>query len=363
LLPHYGEISEDATAGTERHAGVDLAAQYGRDAALQATSPEQATAIDDATEVLRDRFGVEWAPALMLSEASCALDVVDGEVRRLGWNREYAKAHPRTEIAGTWDLLIRRLEGEPPVLVDWKGPHSEVTHPERNLQLRALAVMASRLLGEPIIEIAIIRLPGGWTERATMLPADIEAAELELREIHRAALQPDAPLVQGAHCRYCPAYAGCPAKILLVRAMSGSPAAVVRTGGELTLSEAAEALRMWKIAREVLGRIGQELHTFATRTPIPCGEGVWGPVVGTRQAIDGATALRVLEEVYGRDVAEAACERRTSQAAIERAVKPVAQARGEKGAPAVRAVIEKIAAAGGISRKTITTFDIMPREK
>ncbi len=363
-LPAYGNIDAYSEGGTGRHAVLDVAATKGPVEA-RAQFAGKADAIDlitDVTELLKARFGVTWDPVTMYSETSVAIDLVDGQARVLGRNRAYGKTFAAVEVAMTWDLLVNR--SAPPLLIDWKGPHADVTPAAQNPQTRALAVGAAALLERDSIEVAIVRVGGGEprVDSTTLMTArDIAQAFEDLRSVHRAASQPSPPIVQGDHCKYCPAFSGCPAKVQMIQALAVNPAEVVRVGGNLTPQEAAQALKAWEMATEALKRVGSHLYAYATQNPIPVSPGVvWGPVVGTKSEIDGTIALRVIEAEYGREVAEAACERSTSATGIERALKPVIKGKGGKVAPAKRALIEAIDKAGGVTIRTKTTFENHP---
>lgn len=359
----YGTESDDATAGTRRHRLLEALYSHSLAAALELCADDgERELVETVDQAITARFG----RGATLTEVSLALDLVTGNGRIVGRSRDYASALPATEVAGTLDVLMVRTDA-PLVVLDWKGAWADVDPPSSNQQLRFLGLAAARQQGVSSVEIGIVRLREGeapWIETTVLDEFELDAVLDEMRGIHRRASEPGGAFTQGSWCRYCPAFDACPAKVGLARALALSPAEAVRVAdgpGDLTPEQAAEALRRVKAAESVIARIKSALHAFAARRPIPVGEGVqWGPVTTTRKEIDGAVALKVLGELYGRQVAEVACEPDTSAAAIERALKPVAKGLGKKLAPMLREAMALIEAQGGIHHKPVTIFEEHP---
>jgi DNA-binding transcriptional ArsR family regulator len=166
--------------------------------------------------------------------------------------------------------------------------------------------------------------------------------------------------------------AACPAVLDLVRAAAGEPN---RTIGELlaalTPETAALAYERWREVTSVLKEVGSALYLYASEHPIDVGDGqVYGPVRSKRREIDARIARVELAAMAGPEVAEAACDFETSQAAIGRALRPVYEAQvrearesRERGERTLRptlkglreAAIARIDAAGGITVKSTIT--------
>ena len=98
------------------------------------------------------------------------------------------------------------------LVMDFKTMSGDHGTAADNMQLRALAVMASNTYDLAKIDVAIIQPLVTWTPEVCSYdwPALMRAEE-ELLAIVAAANAPDAPRNAGAHCGYCRASATCPA--------------------------------------------------------------------------------------------------------------------------------------------------------
>lgn len=357
-LPWYQDDGAYAEAGTRKHALIESMFVRGLPETIthMVPTPDELEMLERIGELVRDRYG---HGAALSVEESAVMDLVDGEVRVTGKRRDYAGAASAFEVAGTWDLVV--WNGSTLAVLDWKGPFGYVPPLARNLQLHTLARMAATLRPQfERLEIGYVRL-GDDPSQYKLDTLELDGGDLdgiieEVRRVHRRAAASDAEIRSGEHCRYCPAYRGCPAKIQLVRALATSPAAVVPTAGELSDEDATRALLLWREASEVLGRIGAELYARSATRPIAVRPGVvFGPVIHSREEVDGSIAFRVLEERHGLDAAKAACKFETSKAAIKRVLDPMAE-KGQKTA-VNKAALEAIRAAGGVSKSSWTKYE------
>lgn len=358
-LPWYGDENAYAEQGTRKHALIESLFLHGMASTIASMlpTPEELAMLERVRDLIRDRFG----DAAISVEQSVAIDLVDGEVRGLGQRRAYGDVHASNEVTGTWDLVISGPERL--VVLDWKGPFGYVPPVAVNLQLRMLGYGAAGMRAAEEVEVGYMRLaedPETFRiESSIMRGPDLVATLDELRRVHRAAQNANAPVVSGEHCRYCPAYRGCPAKIQLIRALATNPAAVVPSAGELTDEEASIALVRWREAAEVLGRIGGELHARAAVKPIHVREGVvFGPRMKSKSEIIGKVAHRVIERLHGREAADLACDFETSKAAIKRALDPLAAPRQKTKLN--DAALEAIRLEGGIKKTTYPKYEDYP---
>ena len=357
-LPWYQEDNAYAEAGTRKHGLIESMFLHGLPSTIKdmVPTPDELEMLERIAKLVQERYG---HGAALSVEESAVMDLVDGEVRVTGKRRDYSGAAPAFEVAGTWDLVV--WNGSTLAVLDWKGPFGYVPPLARNLQLHTLARMAATLRPQfEKLEIGYVRLgddPSQYKLDTLALDGgDLDGILEELRRVHKRAGERDAEIRSGEHCRYCPAFRGCPAKVQLVRALATSPAAVVPTAGELSDEEASRALLLWREASEVLGRIGAELYARSATRPIAVRPGVvFGPVVHSKDEIDGAVAFRVLEERHGLEAARAACKFESSKAAIKRVLDPMAE-KGQKTA-VNKAALEAIRAAGGVRKSTWVKYE------
>jgi hypothetical protein len=305
------------------------------------------------------------------AEVAFAIDVETGRARELGRNigRDYSQI-TASEIPGTADIVALLEDGQGVYVGDFKTGRVAVAAAKKNRQMRALALAACRSYGRTYAVVAVITVHDEFVGYDQALIDAFELAEiaLELREtLEQVKIAVDVyqrgglpRIVSGAHCKYCPAFAACPAHTKLVQLLAANPLDVERQVMELlTPKTAARAWALLKQAEEVVSRIRGSLYSWSFQSPIDCGNGlVFGPVQSSRKAIDGPTARNILRERFDDAVADAACEYSTSQTAIAAAIKPYAPERGH--AELKREVFALIDAAGGVSTKRSTVVKEHP---
>lgn len=373
VLPQVREETARSSRGTELHRFMERASEVGR-----------ATALDEVSDELRplcEALPLESLPvdpSAYAAEVALALDLETGEARELGrgLNRAYQQAGLRpTEAPGTADV-VALVEPDAVYVGDWKfGYQQRSTDPaERNLQLGFLALAMATLHGRyaAVVELIHIRDDGTpWRDRAELDTFGLALIREQVREIAskveqaRAVVEagrvPDTS--RGPWCRYCPAFASCPAQAQLVRQVTSSPEDVTEDLlAMLTPERAAAAYERLRQVREVLKRVDSALYAYALEHPIPLGDGVvLGPVETSREDVDGEVARRVLVEQYGPAVADLAVEWTATKKSLERGVRQVhkefaATCEGPVTLKSVREeVLGEIRKAGGITRHTKTT--------
>ena len=116
-------------------------------------------------------------------------------------------------VFGSTDLVGRL--GNRAIVLDWKFGDGVVVEAEENAQLMfyAAAAMRTEVLkwvfdGATEIECVIVQPP--MLKRWVTTPERIAQFERELVRAVKTALQDDAPLAQGEHCRWCAAKPVCP---------------------------------------------------------------------------------------------------------------------------------------------------------
>jgi hypothetical protein len=258
------------------------------------------------------------------------------------------------EIPGTADNV--GLLGEDAVIVtDYKSGWAGHVPPAReHFALKVYALFAARRYGRSRAVIAIIRVPDDGqsrVDRAELDALELDAVEERLVAIVRAVLVERAEyrvgntvkLAEGEHCRWCPAFAACPAKMALAATLGRGE----YDGAIITKENAAEVWVKLQGARAVLDRIEEAVKTLAALQPIPLGDGrVLAPVEKTRESIsDADKALAVLRD-FDVQVAEDAIERSTSKSAIRRALTRARERKNLKVTAVERELLAQMREAG-----------------
>ncbi|MFN7131946.1 MAG: DUF2800 domain-containing protein, partial [Myxococcales bacterium] len=306
--------------------------ELGEEKALERV-PEKYRAACECNDLERLPVGASYAP-----EVAFAFDVFSGKGRELGRNlgRDYSGI-TESEVPGTADVVA--LVGADGVLIlDYKTGYMPVPKAAVNWQLRHNALAACRAYGRRWATVGLIYVHDDEEPRydqAELDELDICAIEQELRELvgsveeARALLSdqgvvPDA--VMGAHCRFCPAFAYCPAQTQLIREIAAAPEKAGLDPNEaLTPEQAATAWDRIAAIEAVLKTAKESVKEFAKLKPIQLANGnLLGEVEESREKVVPDHVKAVLTELHGPDVASKAFELKTSKAAIERALKPVA---------------------------------------
>ena len=327
--------SEAAEAGTARHT------------ALRAHLAEVAHAPDAATAAWLQ--GVVEADVLQplryaVGEVALAYDVLWGKARKVGVDvgREYGEVGP-TEVVGSADYLAH-FDGRL-LVADLKTGRSEVPPPADNPQLLTLALAASLVKHSEVVEVGLLLAPEGSAPRwqlAEVSPqrlavhadalADMHQRIEEARDDVLAGRRPR-HLSQGTHCRYCPARGACPAQQSLAQSATTAPETFRATWqASLAAGEAAPVYRALLALRSEADAIEEAMREAARQGPLDVGDGrQYGWRVVQRESIDAEAAWTVLGQRYGVETARAAMTLATSKAGIERALRPVVEARKASG--------------------------------
>lgn len=351
-FPHRNTISKDSERGTTVHKYLADVSTMGRDEAL--------VRVPDEYRMLCELIDLEKLPAskphTFAPEIAFVWNVKTSTVRELGQSlgRNYGKL-AASEIPCTLDNVGIANDGVTAIVTDYKGGWSNATAAFENMQLRfgALCFCRANKLAKAHISIIRVKEDGSsWYDSAELGEWDLNVIEGELikivDDVLAAKLLVDsggvAQPTMGEHCRYCPAFHSCPANNSLAVALGSG-----ELGFEINDENAAAAWVKIKAAEKILKEAKAAVKTLAAINPIDIGNGKHlGEKVTKRERISGGVAFRVLRDAYGDDVADAACEVKSSKASIERAIKPSIVESDGKLAPAMRAVIEGIRQRGGI---------------
>jgi hypothetical protein len=318
VLPNVERLHSASDRGTVIHRYLEDVVRYGQSAAL-GNVPEEHRAeckridVSGILAVARDaepEAAFAWSPSMdkgrKLSSTNRAYDDVSED-----------------EIAGTADLVV---DAKPYCVIDYKTGRHEVEAPERNWQLRTLALAVARAyeVTEIAVEIWKLRDDGGWWVRSHAFDGfdlDATAAEIRQRLEQAHAVKTGArklQLVEGDHCEWCPSLTSCPAKTQLASALVKSlPAAVEH----MTPEERGNAWDVITRAQMVIDKIRRALEDLAQFEPIPLPDGrTLSLQEDMREYVVGEVVREVVAERYGADVAAKVCEVKvsSSKAAIDR---------------------------------------------
>lgn len=177
-----------------------------------------------------------------IAEVAVAYNVLSRAARLLQVsNREYGALAP-SEIAGTCDLFVPAPAGGVATVVDWKTTHDVDGMERYSPQLEFYALALARVHRVARIRYEIVAIDErGQPHFAVQRELDFEdldaigdrladawravgdataAAEAHARQ-SAVAWAPD--VVEGEHCRYCPAWRACPAKRAVLEAVGNTP--------------------------------------------------------------------------------------------------------------------------------------------
>lgn len=312
------------------------------------------------TGTLPDRLA-RIVPPGSRAEVKVAIDVSTGEGRIIGegGGRDYGALAPY-EIAGSIDVL--GIVGDTVIVVDWKTGFKDVDPAERNWQMFGYALAACRALGKTkaIVRIAYTNQPGQPIDEHELEPFDLADFAERLKQLHtresslkKTFQQGVVPTTrEGAWCRHCPSKSVCASKNALLVQFASKGLAVVGDS-QMTRDRAAgayaEVIRIEQLVKDARAR----LETYVDENgPIDLGEGrMFGRYVrgGTRR-LDGNKAVQAIAEIVGEQAKEfeaMAIERKTSQAAIERAAKMFGPKRG--AAKLKAQIVARIDELGGVT--------------
>lgn len=334
-----------AESGRALHAYVE-AISKGKtpsEAAELVPEPLRATALALDTDNWPVDVSAGWLSevAVVYNLDTDGAQVIDARGRSYGLGTE---AH----LYGTADLV--RVHNGAVYVVDVKTGRGWLPRPSESGQLRFLALALARVYGCESAEVGHLRVDGdgrAWLDLDTLDAFELATVRDQLSEARAAVNARVMAPKEGPWCRYCPAFSCCPAKAALA-------CASVDVDGPLTKETAAAAWHRLKDVRAVLDRVEAAVREYAAREAVPLGDG-WqlAEVETTRETLDARTVQAVLANELSPDVAAASVELTATKSSVEAALKAYVAAEKVAGrkaavAPLKRAMLDKVAAAGGI---------------
>ena len=359
-LPQINTTSEWAETGLDGHGSLNALVRAINGGVSVAEALER---VPDEWSALCGAVAQHVKPWALRSEASYAYNVATGAARFLGCDLERRYHLGPFEVACTLDLDGQDKDAA--VVIDAKTGHGDVTPAERNQQLRFQALCAARARGLDHARVALLRCTEGGSPRWDWAHLEVWDLDATAQEVLDAFTQVSAALIdvnagrvpdvtEGGHCKYCPAAPVCPAKTSLIRQMA-----------DLTAFEGAEFLK--PLSPEQAGIAYRRLQAFKAlakpieaaimaaleergELPLPDGKVLRRVLVPGNEALDGDVVHQVVTELHGRDIADAAVERKATKKRLKDALQ-MATVRGGTS-EAERRVLDEVRKRGGASKGT-----------
>lgn len=269
--------------------------------------------------------------------------------------REYAK-HGATEddYVGSFDFAGKRHDGTG-VLVDYKTGWSTVSARD-SWQLKIGAVMLADTEGLDEVHTAHLHLRDGepprW-EHAEQDALALSSVRQKLKAYARwreKTTEPVGRVVEGTHCKYCPAFRSCPAKTGLARSML--PALEGEAAAPITLERARDVILLLERVDAISKKVWEEIEGLALHEEIPIGDGRVMRLADGREAdkvVKPVEAIALLRKAFGDKHADSAIS--TTKAAIERSAAAWAKENGSGAPKAKEEVIDRLSVLGIIVKQ------------
>lgn len=357
-VPWVDTTSTHAERGTRVHAAIeaDLTGEPG------ITDAEVVPYVASYV-AWRDRVAdYEMGEHLEGCETAWALDLATGEARALakGAHREYIGKRP-SDVCGTSDQVWRTVAGQVIVVDDVKTGRPENVEPAAvNAQLRTLGLLVARTLGVDSVRVRLVFVSpfAAYADEHTLDALDLDAWEEQLRAWDRET--PTSSPQPGAHCKWCPAAAACPAAADAIALVEPAPAGkrmpLVARADQITGPDHAryqyEALRAVKAATDQAWEALRRWIDDHGAVPLDGGR-VYGSKPGVMResvVLDTPAAVEALKSALGESW-QAAVDLDTSKTAIKAAAKLEAERRGGKASAIERAALDALRAVGAVRSK------------
>lgn len=331
-LPQRDDNTQAAADGSAQHAFVATLSQRGDvDAALDATPAEYREACAEL-----DLTGAPIGPPYR-AEVALSYDVHTGAGAELTLPgpRAYPPVPPST-LCGTCDVVA--VTADALEVHDWKGLWDATVQPAASNRQLLLGLLALRAAHgpRPTYRVGIWRLSTGapWKDVAAVddFALDMLADELtdDVQRVLDAPRARPAP-VEGAWCRYCPAWPECPAKAkryALARTTVDGANALEASIMRAIREDPAAARRQYAEARQLIERIGALIKAHAVDVGgWDMGDGKrYGPREVERPGLDGAATVRTLRALWGEDAAWAGVTVKATKTSVREAARCAAAA-------------------------------------
>lgn len=187
---------------------------------------------------------------------------VDGDELMLETRLDMSWIHPK--LFGTGDILIYKRRTKQLIVIDYKYGSGHVVNVINNPQVRTYAVGAAKMFEKEGVEsiTSVIIQPRAFHKDGTVRTETIDLFELyefesELAVAAKKTDDPNAELVAGEQCKFCPAAWGCETLRAMVR--EGLGVKKLKPGEEVTEKHLP---KMSDITPAQLGRIVREAKIY-----------------------------------------------------------------------------------------------------
>lgn len=340
----YVVSSKEAADGTRGHLFLDRCFTQSREAALELALVEDRPFFSSIQHPLFDSgLSVDSEVAVVYRGATGKVDWLGR-----GVGREYDCGPD--DIPATLDVYAR-LDARTGLVGDHKFGHGSYKAKDMpQLWFGAMCMAKLRAHREMLLEVYPVRDTGRvFPDRHRVDEFDLGAFEARLQEFLRQLKTHDpANVNEGDHCKWCPAWTGCPAKTRTLAVMAtGTPDIDVKW--LLDNVGFARAYEAWRKAEEAMKSIRAAMHGYAEEHgPQEVRPGVfYGSRPSSRRVLDAKLAMPILEQVLGSREAAFKC------VVPDITLTSIAEAMGTKGAP-YKAVVEALEAAGALTAKAST---------
>lgn len=361
LPQEEGGESEHAARGTIIHNFMEDVRTHGREVALR-----RVEAIDGGQHAKAcEAIDTDWLLGLggkVLVEAGFSFNPADGTAHYHGEHKKHGDIDGL--VTGIADLVV--ITDTAVVILDYKTGRM-VERAQDNPQLLTLGVMVELAFGLDLpVDGAIVYL---WDDiahfdRASWDVMDLDAHRSALVQAYVTIQRREGGIQPGRWCRYCPAYGSCPVKTGMMRAAAeGRLRAAI--GEALAQGQAAAAVQTLADLKGLVGFLHNQLQEYAkARGPIDLGGGKeWGPRESVRESLDGKVVYEMLRSSFSPEVALSAVTLEATKGGLEDALRPLAKAKGRGALKEMKeAAMQFLRTHGGVTTKTITTFDEHPKK-
>lgn len=302
-LPQVYSSSPFAERGTVGHKYLEQIPSLGAAQAL-ANVPDKYREEMGLMDVSGIHVGPEWRQEVPLAINT---ETAVGRILPGTRNRRYSTMS-EMEIAGTADVV-----GVFPNLVhiiDYKFGYSELGRVEENPQLLAAALAMSdlRSVYNATVEILYMRTDGNFSDSYILGLEELTEFARQLKENINLARTADLlvkdgrtpDLREGEHCKWCPAFASCPAKTSAIARMVTNELTNENISTAITKQNVAEAYARLLKAEQVLEWIRARVEEIARREPVQLPDGrVYGERTTSREVFDTDTAFVAIGAMGG----------------------------------------------------------------
>lgn len=270
-----------AAEGTAAHSLASYCLENGFDAARFIGAVAGPNGVDDDVAAAADGETLFEVTEEMADAVQTYIDLCRGYMAP-GWEYEIEQRLDLTsvhkDVFGTGDFLSYHPDTKALVVVDYKHGKGHVVEVEQNKQLLTYAVGAAlrfhnRGIGEIRLYVVQPRAPhtAGPIRSAVYDTVELLEFRADLAAAALATEDPNAALVAGEHCFFCPAAPTCPARRAQVMAVAESEFGVEATVDSMTPDQVAAVLKEADQIKNWIKRVEEFAQAEAQHGRLPTG--------------------------------------------------------------------------------------------